>query len=150
MRGKTPEQIVAKREAIIGQLEEAADTTGPPAVRTNAYGNELLKYVDVAMGRDGFGGIYMDESIYSESPRNFNALVWDGVSGIVDPINGSVIRTFADTTLLWAPMKLAIYERIRSRGGRAMANCAPVTEEVIADGAANTHVDAGLTVTIRL
>ena len=118
-----------------GQLEEAADTTGPPAVRTNAYGNELLKYVDVAMGRDGFGGIYMDESIYSESPRNFNALVWDGVSGIVDPINGSVIRTFADTTLLWAPMKLAIYERIRSRGGRAMANCAPVTEEVIADGA---------------
>eukprot|EP00966_Prymnesium_polylepis_P156586 3617968-Prymnesium_polylepis.1 len=36
---------------------------------------------------------------------------------------------------VWAPLKLAIYERIRAHGGRAMANCAPVTAEVVAAGA---------------
>jgi hypothetical protein len=112
-----------------GQLEVSTGAA-------NQYGQELLKYVDRAIEADGFGGIYMDESIYSVDPRNFNPLTWDGRSGMVDPaMNGSVLQKFTDTTIVYAPMKLAVYDRIRARGGRAMANCAPVASEVVAAGA---------------
>ena len=67
----------------------------------------------------------MDESIYSETPLNFNPDVGPLLG--VDPANGSVTRTFTDTTIVWASLKLAIYERIYALGGRAMANCAPVS-----------------------
>ena len=71
------------------------------ATGVNGYGGELLRYVDKAMLEHGFGGLYIDESIYSTSPRNFNPLAWDGVSGNIDPaMNGTVTRTFADTTVI--------------------------------------------------
>ena len=110
-----------------GQLDPA---TGKP----NAYGEELLRYVDKAIGENGFGGIYMDESIYSTTPENWNPLVWDGVSGYTHETNGSVLGRFTDTTLVWSSLKLLIYDRVKRAGGHMMANCAPVTQEVVSAG----------------
>lgn len=103
----------------------------------NAYGKELLKYVDRALGTDGFGGVYMDESTYSTSPLNFNPLVWDNRTAILDLHDFSVTAHASDTTLLFAPLKLQIYDKVLSHSPSSrMANSAPVAGSVVTAGAA--------------
>ena len=103
------------------------------------YGAVLMGYKDKALDQRGFDGLYMDESIYSVSPQNFNPRIWDGRSGVLavsggGGANGTVARTFTDVTLAYAPLKLAIIDAVLARGGTMMTNCAPVTAEVTAYG----------------
>jgi hypothetical protein len=107
----------------------------------NQYGQQLLKFVSLAMDTFGFQGIYLDESSYGVTPLDFSPLHSDNHSAIIDPHTFEITQHVSFVPLVWQELQAAIYDEVVSkRGGTMIANSQPVTRTVMQAGIRNQVV----------
>ena len=99
---------------------------------TNQYGNELLKFVELAMDTYQFDGIYLDESAYGQTPLDFSSARSDSHSAIIDPKTFEISGHVSFVPLTWGELQAVIYDEVVGRrGGTMITNYMPITRTVM-------------------
>ena len=98
--------------------------------KTNSFGPEIAKNVDIILDEIKADGVYWDEHEYSRWGYHYSE-PWDGCSGDIDPASMKLKRLKSSVTLLSEPWRVALAKHIMGRGP-LIGNGAPFTRAMVA------------------
>jgi hypothetical protein len=121
---KYPDARVLRADGTQGDYGKPWEKEFVPTLQ-NSFGKDVAKSVDIIQNDLGFDGVYWDEIERSRDTYTYSE-PWDGVSGDIDPQTLKIRRLKSSVTLLSQPWRIALAEKIMSRGA-LVANGAPYT-----------------------
>jgi len=96
---------------------------------TNSWGKKIEKDVEFALDEVGADGVYIDTFSYAQHRywARYTYDKWDGHTVDIDPNNFTVIRKYADLSLLTLNFRKNLVTKIKRKGKIIIANTQPAT-----------------------
>ena len=98
--------------------------------KTNDFGRDTAKNIDLELGELGLDGIYWDEMEYSAYAYTYGGVPWDGVSADIDATTHKILRPKTSVALASQDWRLDLAKRILAHGP-LIGNGAPHTRSMM-------------------